>query len=410
MEVIVSKSIMLNELCKNVIPASSSTLAKSPERLEKGYSPFFAKEAYGSHFIDIDGNDWLDCEMAMGVVIWGHNHPQINQAMINQIEKGIIFSVPSTLEYDLALTLLKRFPLFKAAKFFKNGADSVYAAVRSSRFSSGKNKVLSCEYHGWLDWCSPTYYNCMPSALGIPNAFEKEHIRCAQNAVEIKKAVLDNSKDLACIVLCPVNYNPDELREIISLCKSKHIYTIFDEVTSGVRFAYGGATMHYKLEPDFICISKGLTNGLPLAVALGPKEEILCMKDLKISNAHSGENLALAAAIQCEHMMELYAESWPVWKNDTEIIINKIKLYLKENKISLHLEGSAACFSITTPGTSFQKDPFRKCLLQYMSSRHIFTKGYFLFSAAHTREEIELVGSAIIDCIKAYCIKDRQCL
>ena len=177
-----------------------------------------------------------------------------------------------------------------------------------------------------------------------------------------------------------------------------------------MRFAYGGATMHYKLEPDFICISKGLTNGLPLAVALGPKEEILCMKDLKISNAHSGENLALAAAIQCEHMMELYAESWPVWKNDTEIIINKIKLYLKENKISLHLDGSAACFSITTPGTSFQKDPFRKFLLQYMSSRHIFTKGYFLFSAAHTREEIELVGSAIIDCIKAYCIKDRQCL
>lgn len=402
MEVSFTKSITFDELCGDIIPASSSTLAKSPERLEKGYSPFFAEKANGSHFTDIDGNDWLDCEMAMGTVVWGHNHPQINQAMINQIEKGVNFSIPSTLEYELASILLNRFPLFKAAKFCKNGADAVYAAVRSSRFYSQKTKVLSCEYHGWLDWCSPGYYHCEPSTLGIPNAFEEEHISSTKNALEIKQHIEKNAHNLACIVLCPANYKVDDLREILTLCRANDVYTIFDEVTSGIRYAYGGVTMLHKLEPDFLCLSKGLTNGLPLAVVLGSKDKILCMKNLKISNAHSGENLALAAAIQCEHMMETHAENWPLWKHDTEKIMHEIDLYLKEHCSELILEGSPACFSVVTQGVAFQEDPFRKYLLKYMSNQHIFTKGYFIFSVAHTTEEIEQVGTAIINCIKSY--------
>ena len=158
----VSKSISFYEINKNIIPEGSSTLAKSPNRLEKGYSPFYAEEAHGSHFVDIDGNDWLDCEMAMGTAVWGHNNPRINNAMLKQIQKGVNFSIPSTLEYELGCILLNRFPMYKAVKFFKNGGDSVYAAVRSSRFFSKKDKVLSCEYHGWHDWCSPSYYNCSP--------------------------------------------------------------------------------------------------------------------------------------------------------------------------------------------------------------------------------------------------------
>lgn len=183
----VSKSISFYEINKNIIPEGSSTLAKSPNRLEKGYSPFYAEEAHGSHFVDIDGNDWLDCEMAMGTAVWGHNNPRINNAMLKQIQKGVNFSIPSTLEYELGCILLNRFPMYKAVKFFKNGGDSVYAAVRSSRFFSKKDKVLSCEYHGWHDWCSPSYYNCSPSQLGIPNIIDSTHIHCKKDAAEIKK-------------------------------------------------------------------------------------------------------------------------------------------------------------------------------------------------------------------------------
>lgn len=360
----VSESISFYETCKNIIPAGSSTLAKSPERLEKGYSPFFAKEAHGSHFIDIDGNDWLDCEMAMGTVVWGHNNSRINNAMIKQIQKGVNFSIPSTLEYELGNILLNRFPRYKAVKFFKNGADAVYAAIRSSCYSSKKIKTLSCEYHGWLDWCSPAYYNCAPSQLGIPDIMETIHLHCDKNAELIKKNILINSDDLACVVLCPANYTSKDLREIINMCKTFHIYTIFDEVTSGIRYAYGGATTFYNLNPDFLCISKGLTNGLPLAVVMGPQSEILNMSKLKISNAHSSENLALAAAIECEHMLQENRGNWPTWKNETQEIISQIKKVIFNNKIDLIVEGSAACFNIATPNMNFQDDIFRKVILK----------------------------------------------
>ncbi len=398
----VSKSISLYEISKHIIPACSSTLAKSPERLVKGYSPFFAEEAHGSHFVDIDGNDWLDCEMAMGTAVWGHNNARINDAMIKQIKKGINFSIPSTLEYELGKILLDRFPMYEALKFFKNGGDSVYAAVRSSRYFSKKDKVLSCEYHGWHDWCSPSYYNCTPSQLGIPDIIESTHIFCEKNASIIKKNILKNLDTLASVVLCPANYAPDALIEIIDLCNEHNIYTIFDEVTSGIRYAYGGVTTFYKLNPDFLCLSKGLTNGLPLAVVLGPKNEILSMSKLKISNAHSSENLALAAAIECEHMLHEQRNNWPIWKNDTQTIIDQIQKFIFDNKINLHVEGSTACFSITTPNINFQEDNFRKFLLKYMANLHIFTKGYFIFSAAHTSQEIQFVGESIINCIKEY--------
>ena len=400
----VSKSVSFYEINKNIIPEGSSTLAKSPNRLEKGYSPFYAEEAHGSHFVDIDGNDWLDCEMAMGTAVWGHNNPRINNAMLKQIQKGVNFSIPSTLEYELGCILLNRFPMYKAVKFFKNGGDSVYAAVRSSRFFSKKDKVLSCEYHGWHDWCSPSYYNCSPSQLGIPNIIDSTHIHCKKDAAEIKKNILLNFTDLACVVLCPANYDPVDLKEIIRLCKNYNIYTIFDEVTSGIRYAYGGVSTYYKLTPDFLCLSKGLTNGLPLAVVLGPKNEILSMSKLKISNAHSSENLALAAAIECEHMLHEQRNNWPTWKNDTQAIINQILKFIANNNINLHVDGSTACFSISTPHMNFYEDNFRKFLLMYMADLHIFTKGYFIFSTAHTSEEILFVGKSIIDCIKEYCL------
>ena len=398
----VSKSISFYETSKKIIPASSSTLAKSPERLEKGYSPFFATEAHGSHFIDIDGNEWLDCEMAMGTAVWGYNNPRINNAMLKQIEKGVNFSIPSTLEYELANLLLNRFPTYKAIKFFKNGADSVYAAVRSSRYFSKKEKVLSCEYHGWLDWCSPSYYECTPSQLGIPDVTESLHICCKKDADTIKENILMNSDTLACVVLCPANYTPNDLKEIIKICKSHNIYTIFDEVTSGIRYAYGGVTTFYKLTPDFLCISKGLTNGLPLAAVLGSQKEILNMSKLKISNAHSGENLALAAAIECEYMLQENRDNWPIWKNDTQAIINQIHKYIVDNNIDLNIERSVACFSVTTPNMNFQEDHFRKFLLKYMANLYIFSKGYFIFSTAHTSEEIKFVGNSIVNCIKEY--------
>lgn len=399
----VSKSIALWEHCRHIIPAGSSTLAKSPARLSYGYSPFYAEHAAGSHFWDVDGNEWLDCEMSMGTVVWGHKRAEINAAMIEQIQQGVHFSVPSTLEYRLANRLLARFTQYKAVKFFTNGADAVYACVRAARFLSGRTMTISCEYHGWLDWSSPTYYRCSPDKLGIPEELLAHHVSCYGGASDVLEKIHENSDRLAAVVLCPANYTREALAQILNVCSINGIYTVFDEVTSGCRFARGGATTAFALKPDFLCLSKGLTNGLPLAVALGNLENILIMEDLKISSAHAGGNLSLAAALACEDLLAQTAV-WPSWKPQTDRLLERISAILADvfPNTQLELLGSAGCFSITTPNTDFLKDPFRLYMMKYLAERRIFSKGYILFSDAHTQEEIGYVEECLIDCICTY--------
>lgn len=399
---VVSKSIEFWERCREVIPAGSSTLAKSPGRLAYGASPFYAQRASGSHFWDIDGNEWLDCEMSMGTVVWGHCRAEVDAAMLAQIQKGVHFSIPSTLEFDLAERLLKRFPQYQAAKFFTNGADAVYACVRAARFLSGRTMTVSCEYHGWLDWASPTYYRCAPQDLGILDEVLTHHISCYGGGADLLEQIHKEGARLAAVVLCPANYTPETLTQILAACRKNRIFTIFDEVTSGYRFAKGGATTAYELRPDYLCLSKGLTNGLPLAVALGGKEEMLVMEQLKISSAHAGSHLSLAAALACEELLDR-AEVWPSWKPQTDELLEKISSVLASTpRCGLSLSGSAGCFSIITPGTQFLQDPFRQYMMRYLAERRIFSKGYILFSDAHTREEIDLTGRTLLECIQEY--------
>jgi glutamate-1-semialdehyde 2,1-aminomutase len=397
------KGIEFKLLCEQIIPAGSSTLAKSPNRLCRGYSPFYADYAKGCHFWDIDGNEWLDCEMAMGSVVWGHCREEVDQAIIKQLHKGINFSVPSTLEYELALKLLSRYPQYEAVKYFKNGADAVYAAVRSARRLTGKEKTLSCEYHGWLDWSCFHYYRLTPELMGIPKYISTENISCECNIEKIIQTIYKYEKELACIVLCPANYKKNELAEIMDVCRAKKSKVIFDEITSGMRFARGGATQQFELIPDYLCISKGVANGLPLAITLGKKENILIMEELKISNAHTSELLSLSAAIVCEELLS-NAPIWPSWGVATELLRTNVENVLAklERNCTLKILGNIGCLTVIETSNTKKAEDFRKYFISFLSQYNIFTKGYIIFCDTHSNEDIQYVCDAICSCIKNY--------
>lgn len=397
------KGMEFKRVCERIIPSGSSTLAKSPDRLCQGYSPFYADYAKGSRFWDLDGNEWLDCEMAMGSVVWGHCHEEIDRAIIQQLHKGVNFSVPSTLEYELALKLLSRYPQYEAIKYFKNGADAVYAAVRASRHLAGKEKTLSCEYHGWLDWSCFHYYQHAPMAMGIPQHAFEDNVTCTRNADGIMGTIHQYRKELACLVLCPANYEKNQLVEIMNLCRTERILIVFDEVTSGMRFARGGATQQFGLAPDYLCISKGMANGLPLAATLGKKENILIMENLKISNAHAGEHLALAAAITCEELLS-NTPIWPSWSRATESLFLKVEATITGlgSECTLKILGNVGCLSIVETADPVKAENFRRFFISYLSLYNVFTKGYIIFCDAHSDEDIRHVCDVVCRCIKDY--------
>lgn len=386
--------------CKDIIPACCSTLAKSPNKLVTGISPFCAMSASGSHFIDVDGNEWLDCEMAMGSVIWGHAHPEICKVLAENLSLGSTFSIPSVWELETAKKLLHRYKGFSSVKFFKNGADCVYAAIRSSRYLTKKNSVLFCEYHGWLDWCSYSYYNTSPQEMGISDSIEQDIIFSRKSSDTILHLISENKNKLACIVLCPTSFQPDVLEKILLSCRKYGIYSIFDEVSTGVRYGRYGYTGEYHLNPDFLCVSKGLSNGLPLAAVFGSQETILIMEQLKISNAHSSENTAFWATLACEELLE-NTPNYPSWRPFAEGLMAEINQVLDKagKKDSLKLHGYHGSFYISSGNNNFYQDRFRLHLIKYLGTYNIFTKGYILLSEAHTESELEKIRKAILDAI-----------
>lgn len=396
-----NNSISFAKACEKIIPSGSSTLAKSYHRLCFGYSPFYAKNAKGSHFEDIDGNTWLDCEMAMGSVIWGHCHEEIDHAMIEQIRLGIHYSIPGILEFQLAELLLNRYYNYTGAKFFKNGADAVYAAVRTSRYLTGKNMTLACEYHGWLDWSCFGYYQRDPRDLGIIQSVADEHIHCKNDPFQILQNIELFQKKLACVVLCPMNYSQSNLMEIVKSCKDNEILIIFDEVSTGMRHSHTDYDEGLLPWPDFLCLSKGIANGLPLAVILGKENEIQVMGKLKISNAHAGENLALAAAIKSEQLLTQMS-IWPSWHSQAMKIMTDIIRKIEKYHLPLKLTGNSGCFQIIYLDNASENEIFRQFFMRYLSHQGIFTKGYILFSDAHTHMEIKNVGKCIENCLEKY--------
>ena len=128
------------------------------------------------------------------------------------------------------------------------------------------------------------------------------------------------------------------------------------------------------------------------------------MEQLKISSAHAGNNLSLAAALACEKLLE-QTTIWPSWLPQTDRLMKRIATVLaniSSNNVQLVLSGSPGCFSVTTPNTDFIQDPFRLFMIKYLAEQHVFSKGYILFSDAHTEEEINHVGECLIECIQKY--------
>lgn len=288
---------------------------------------------------------------------------------------------------------------YPSLRFTKSGADAVSGAVRLARAASGKSKVIATAYHGWHDWSAYGYYGGQTKERGIPVDIERSTIWVNKPTVErIEAQITSSPEDIACIVLCPNEWKRDALEEAVNLCRSLDIIIIFDEVTSGIRMGKQATAGEYDIWPDLLCISKGMANGLPLAVVMGPEHLMSLSGQVRFSNAHSSETTALAAAIACERLMK-NAKVWPTWRDPATRIMDRLEseLVLLGLTDQLEVRGTYASFCIQSLAEdNFQTDPFREFMVKRMAHFGIFTKGYFIFSDAHTREELLWVEEALL--------------
>ena len=135
-----------------LIPAGTQTLSKGPTQYVQGIAPKYLQKGKGCRVWDVDGNEYIDYPMGLGAVILGHSYPRVNEAIREQMEDGMSFSLMHPLEVELAELLTTVIPWADMVRFGKNGSDATTGAVRAARAYTGRERVFHCGYHGWHDW------------------------------------------------------------------------------------------------------------------------------------------------------------------------------------------------------------------------------------------------------------------
>lgn len=297
----IDASLALAERAAGLVPARTQTLAKGPGQYVRGVAPQYLQKGKGARVWDVDGNELLDLQMAIGPLSLGYAYPAVDEAIKRQLEDGITFSLVHPLEVEVAETIRDVVPNTESVRFSKTGADVTQAAVRVARAFTGRDHVLCCGYHGWHDW----HIGVTDRDKGIPRAVTDLVSTFEYNDLDSLLSAIDET--VACVILEPTVFEPPKpgfLEGLREACDRVGALLVFDEMWTGFRIALGGAQEKFGVRADLACFSKAIANGMPLSVLTGRKDVMrLFEKEVFFFTTFGGEALSLAAAKATLHEM-----------------------------------------------------------------------------------------------------------
>ena len=283
------------EIAKKIIPHQTGTFSRAASSYVEGVFPTYVKSGSGSHFTDVDGNEYLDYLMGLGPITLGYSYPSVNEAIVKQLNDGILFSLPHTIEVELSELISSIIPHAEMVKFEKSGSNAVTAAVRAARAFTKRDMIAYCGTGGvWHDWQA-----AMVSRDGGVPAFNRDLIKVFDynDSDGLEQIFEDNPNQIATIVLEPTQFEEpknDFLQKVRKIANANDSLLILDEIVTGFRFDMAGAQKYFDIKGDLVCFGKGMANGLPLSAITGPSEFMKTFDDLWVSSTNNSETLSLA--------------------------------------------------------------------------------------------------------------------
>ncbi|HEU5303842.1 MAG TPA: aminotransferase class III-fold pyridoxal phosphate-dependent enzyme [Gemmatimonadales bacterium] len=278
----------------NYVAGFTSTGSKRPEILfGAGLAdlPVRMARSSGCQVWDADGREYIDYIMALGSVALGYAHPEVSRAAIQAIKDGVVGPLSPVLEEEVAAEIGRLIPWVEQVRFLKTGAEAMAAAVRLARLATGRDCILGCGYHGWLDWCQ--------GAGGVPRATRALYDELPFNDAEQARNLIRTLGDkLAAVVFEPVIVQePDAewLKVLREETARIGAMLVVDEIKTVCRLAVGGACQRYDIRPDLVVMGKAIANGFPLAAVGGRREVMAGVSHTWISSTLATEFVALAA-------------------------------------------------------------------------------------------------------------------
>lgn len=256
---------------------------------------------------DAEGNRYLDLTSAQGVTMLGHAHPAMQQAISEQSKR--LINCPSFFYNDMRARLLAKLcevlpPHLQHVFLANSGAEAVDGAIKFARLATERTQIVSCMrgFHGrtlgalsitWEPKYRKKFDPLLPDVQFVPYG-------------KLEKLAAVVGPQTAAVVVEPVQgeggvnvTTPEFLQGVESLCRDHGALLIVDEIQTGFgRTGKWFGHQHYGLEPDVICMAKGLGAGFPM----GAIAYTGAVREQLFPGAHGstfgGNPLACAAALK----------------------------------------------------------------------------------------------------------------
>ena len=398
----VAQSLRLFDQARELIAGQTHLLSRHPSRHAWGVSPIYAEAAAGCRFTDVDGNEFIDMAGGTGVVYLGYCHPEVDDAAIGQIRRGIAYPVNSPLEIELAELLVEAIPCAERVRYTKGGGDADAVAVRLARCYTGRDKALFCGYHGWHDWylasnlASPEnlHDHLFPGvpAGGVPRALAGTAIPFAYNDLNDLRAKLEaNRGQVACVIMeAARTFQPEPgfLEGVRELADEHEAVLIFDEVVTGFRYALGGAQERFGVTPDMATFGKAIGNGYPVAAVTGKRAIMDSIASSFVSSSYWSEPASLAAAVAIQRVIRRENVIDHIWRVGARMQEGVLRV-ARDHGLPLTIAGLPPVFTLKLGLEPSAK--YATLMIQEMAKRgvHMLTGVYMMH--AHQDDDVDRV-------------------
>jgi len=368
--------------------------------------PFYVKRALGSHFWDVDDNEFIDYMCAYGPMVLGYGHKGVDEAARKQAKEVNTGPAPGEIMVELAEFMVGLVGGMDWAFFAKNGGDATTFATMIARAQTGKRKIIKVGggYHGVAPWTQGADHH------GITPEDAVNVLTVKWNDLDGLAATIKKHKgDVAGFIATPYHHPtfvdnempaPGYWKGVERLCKEEGMLLIVDDVRCGFRLDMRGSHVFFGFQPDLVCFCKAIANGHPISALMGTKAVKNAASKVFYTGSYWYQSAPMAAALAT--MKELQRIDGPaVMHKIGKALGDGLIQVAKDHGFNLKVTGAPAM-----PYLRLTDDPSlmlhqRWCgevtkRGAYFSSHH----NWFV-SAAHTQEDIDRTLEIAHDAFKA---------
>lgn len=390
----------------NLIPGGAHTYSKGDDQFPV-LSPAAITHGKGSHCWDLDGNEFIDTTMGLTSISLGHAYEPVIERVKQELDKGVNFTRPATIEREMADKFLSLVPQHDRIKFAKNGSVATTAAVKLARAYTGRKIVarpIDHPFYSYDDW----FIGSTDCDFGVPDGVKRMTVTYQSDSLEaLEELFTKYPNQIACIISEPEKWNhlaDDFYEKAIDIAHKYGTLWIMDEMITGFKTDFPGSIKKFNAQPDMATWGKGIANGFSFCALTG-KKEIMDLGGIQrkgeaklflVSTTHGGETHAIAAGLAT---IEVFEKEPVILHNQGlgDRFISGVNAILSSKGLGdyLNIVGFNWSVGLVVKNKNKQPDMFYRTLfMQEMIKRGVLYQGIFSPCYSHTKQDVDYILSA----------------